>query len=447
MTNTIKRKRAALALCAIMLLSLIFSATAFAADPNQSFTAPKNGQSYTFSVPLQVNETEPYAGIQFKLALSSEEHLSYTFSMGSDVTAKGATQYAPTANTNYFGFWCGSNALSGNLLVGTLNIAYTGNDPQAIYITEMTIVWVDESINHPTSDTTKQSPVQTISVSRAGSETFHTVIYDLAGGTRVGGGELVQTVPDGGAAVAPTVSRSGYTFNGWDRSFANVTSDITVTAQWTSNGSPGVQIPGGFTSEAIEDANPPLANPKTKSEYFDDMDEHPWAIEEVDYLYEAGVVNGTSHRKFSPAANIKRGDFMLMLVRAFDLEGDFTENFSDVPPDSHYYDAIGIAEKLGIAKGIGNNTFAPEAPITRQDMMTLVDRTLRAIDQPLPAGTDADLSPFPDKDIVAGYAKDPVATLIKSGIVRGAGSGLINPLGNTTRAEMAVVMYRLLTLE
>ena len=47
---------------------------------------------------------------------------------------------------------------------------------------------------------------------------------------------MVQSVPDGGAAAAPTASRSGYTFDGWDQSFSNVTADMTVTAQWTDNG-------------------------------------------------------------------------------------------------------------------------------------------------------------------------------------------------------------------
>ena len=65
--------------------------------------------------------------------------------------------------------------------------------------------------------------------------TYHTVTFDLNGGTRIGGGDLTQTVASGGSATAPTVSRSNYTFNGWDRSFTDVTSNMIVTAQWTYN--------------------------------------------------------------------------------------------------------------------------------------------------------------------------------------------------------------------
>ena len=181
--------------------------------------------------------------------------------------------------------------------------------------------------------------------------------------------------------------------------------------------------------------------------HFDDVDEthYAWALEAVEALAGDGIVNGTAPRVYAPAANIKRGDFILMLVRAYDLKGDFDGNFSDVPPGSYYYNAIGTAKKLGIAQGTGGDRFLPDEPITRQDMMTLADRALHAIGQPLPKGSDADLSPFRDKEMVSGYAKDAVAALVRSGIVRGDGAGFINPLGNTTRAEMAVVLHRLLT--
>lgn len=67
------------------------------------------------------------------------------------------------------------------------------------------------------------------------SEPNYTVTFDLAGGTRTGGGALVQSVPPGGSATPPTCSRSGYTFAGWNGSYTNVTSNRTITAKWTAN--------------------------------------------------------------------------------------------------------------------------------------------------------------------------------------------------------------------
>ena len=84
----------------------------------------------------------------------------------------------------------------------------------------------------------------------------YTVTFELNGGTRTGGGELVQPIVDGGAAVAPTVTRSGYTFTGWDSAFDNVTSNLTVKANWSYNG-------GGFSSGGGSTTTP-VATPEKK---------------------------------------------------------------------------------------------------------------------------------------------------------------------------------------
>ena len=76
----------------------------------------------------------------------------------------------------------------------------------------------------------------------------YTVTFNPAGGTRTGGGELTQTVSEGSAATAPTVTRSGYTFAGWDKDFSNVTAELTVTAQWSNNTPSGSGGGGSYTA-------------------------------------------------------------------------------------------------------------------------------------------------------------------------------------------------------
>ncbi|MDL2274288.1 putative Ig domain-containing protein, partial [Oscillospiraceae bacterium OttesenSCG-928-G22] len=78
--------------------------------------------------------------------------------------------------------------------------------------------------------------------------TNHTVTFNLNGGTHLGGGGLTQTVPNGNAAIAPIVTRNGYTFNGWDKSFTNVTQDLTVTAQWKAINNNTGNTGGGSTT-------------------------------------------------------------------------------------------------------------------------------------------------------------------------------------------------------
>ncbi|HHV99777.1 MAG TPA: S-layer homology domain-containing protein, partial [Clostridiaceae bacterium] len=169
---------------------------------------------------------------------------------------------------------------------------------------------------------------------------------------------------------------------------------------------------------------------------------YAWAKKEIEVMASKGIINGTSATTFNPSADITRADFIVLLARALGLDAEIDDNFSDVNPDAYYAKQVGIARKLGIAKGSGNNEFRPNDKIERQEMMTLIDRALKVAGKGLAAGIDADLEGFADKDMIASYATDSVAALVKSGIIKGDGTN-INPLGNTTRAEAAVVIYRI----
>ena len=103
---------------------------------------------------------------------------------------------------------------------------------------------------------------------------------------------------------------------------------------------------------------------------------------------------------------------------------------------------MGIAKKLGLASGVGNNLFNPQENISRQDMMVLTARALEKLKK-LQAANDADLlDKFSDRQDISGYAAESVMTLVKEGLISGDGYKL-NPLGRTTRAEAAVFLYRI----
>ncbi|MPM48117.1 hypothetical protein SDC9_94839 [bioreactor metagenome] len=181
------------------------------------------------------------------------------------------------------------------------------------------------------------------------------------------------------------------------------------------------------------------------SKYFTDVSSsYTWAAESIDYLYGKGVVKGTGTSSYSPGSNITRGDFILMLYRALDLSATTSGNFTDVAKGSYYYDAIAVAKALGIAKG-SDGYFYPSTPLTRQDAMALVYRAMQVKKISITAGTNSDLASFTDKSSVSSYATTAVATLVKAKVVVGS-SGKINPSGNLTRAEMAVILYRVLKL-
>ncbi|NLV51026.1 MAG: S-layer homology domain-containing protein [Clostridiales bacterium] len=184
---------------------------------------------------------------------------------------------------------------------------------------------------------------------------------------------------------------------------------------------------------------------KDDSEHFHDVGKNvSWAIEAIDYLYEHGILTGNGAGYYNPQASISKGDFMLILCRAFDLKSDFRGNFSDVDEDDYFYNAVGIGKGLGIAKG-SNGKFNPRSALSRQDAMVLIVRALEASGIDLPDGTDSDLRPFKDKNKMSDYAKDAFAALIKAGIIVGSGKAL-NPNSSVSRAEIAVIIYRVLTM-
>ncbi|MGI6143618.1 MAG: GLUG motif-containing protein [bacterium] len=175
---------------------------------------------------------------------------------------------------------------------------------------------------------------------------------------------------------------------------------------------------------------------------FADLERVPWAKKQIEVLASKGIVKGLSETEYAPQEYITRGDFLYSLVRALGLTADFAENYADVKENDYYYREICIAKKFGITKGTGNNRFSPEASISRQDMMVLAEKALRLAKSLEAKGSPADLEKFADKSLIADYAVDSIASLVKEGLIVGS-EGKVNPLGNTTRAEAAALLYRI----
>ena len=173
---------------------------------------------------------------------------------------------------------------------------------------------------------------------------------------------------------------------------------------------------------------------------FQDMYAHGWAMEAVDTLYEKGVLH-TNGYTYRPAEEITRGDFVMYLVRTLGLSSNASESFSDVEPISYYGKEIATAKELGIINGVGDNAFMPETAITRQDLMTICARALETIGR---LEENGEYTSFTDSDAISDYARDAVNQMTAMGIIKGNPDGSVKPLSNTTRAEAAVIMERLL---
>lgn len=189
-----------------------------------------------------------------------------------------------------------------------------------------------------------------------------------------------------------------------------------------------------------------VVSPAQVSRYFSDMDGYEWGAAAVDFLHQANIVNGVSLGRFGPEQSMTRGDFMLMLYRAFHLPRPAANapSFSDVPANSYYAEAISAAESLGIAQG-SDGCFYPKAAITREDAVVLIQRTAQAAGWDLAEADPALLTACPDSGEVSEYAMDAMASLYQLGAVQGGSDGRLNPKRSMTRVEMAVILHRVLT--
>lgn len=195
---------------------------------------------------------------------------------------------------------------------------------------------------------------------------------------------------------------------------------------------------------------------KTESDVFADMTRsYNWAYDSVDFLYYDEISQGSVkgyNRYYNPSANITRGDFMLMLYRAF-LAEDYSDynvkdNFNDmVKGNTEYsqetYHAVGVAKYLGISNGT-NGKYNPKANITREEAMTLIYRTLEEMNRELEYDSNVSASSFKDYNKISAYAKTAISNLVDHGIIVGNNNN-VNPKNNITRAEMACILHRVIT--
>ncbi len=177
---------------------------------------------------------------------------------------------------------------------------------------------------------------------------------------------------------------------------------------------------------------------------FVDIAADAWYNKAVGFIGARGISTGTGNGNYSPDAKLTRGQLLVMVMRAYGISPDANpqDNFYDA--GSTYYNGyLAAAKRLKISEGVGNNMFAPDKEITRQEMFTLLYNALKVIGQ-LPQGNSGKLlSSFSDAGQVDSWAKNAMTVLVETGTV-GGNSGKLSPASTTTRAEMAQVLYNLL---
>lgn len=173
---------------------------------------------------------------------------------------------------------------------------------------------------------------------------------------------------------------------------------------------------------------------------FDDLASVSWATEAINALYSKNIINGIGERKFEPDRSVTREEFITMLVKAAELKAsDISIDFRDVEAGAWYYDMVNIAYINGITEGIGDGLFGTGLKITREDMAVMVHRVFAT-----KISNKNIAVQFTDFDDISEYAKESVGQLCGAGIVSGMTDGRFVPKGDTTRAQAAVILYKVL---
>ena len=183
-----------------------------------------------------------------------------------------------------------------------------------------------------------------------------------------------------------------------------------------------------------------------KADDFTDVGRSDWYYQFVDYVTSKGYFNGVADKTFAPADNMTRAMFVTVLFRFHGAKGDSSQSaFVDVAPGEWYTAAINWAAANKIVDGVGNGKFAPNDPITRAQMCTMIERYLalykKAWKVTLPE--TGSVSVMVDENAIPAYALAAVKQCQRHGLVNGFEDGTFRPNDLSTRAQVAAVIYRM----
>lgn len=203
----------------------------------------------------------------------------------------------------------------------------------------------------------------------------------------------------------------------------------------TSGGGGGtIALPSGNPSGAAEAIGKPAVHT------FADVSPEFWGTEAINELYKMGIVNGVSANEFAPNKDIKREEFVKMLVALIGLDVNGTpDNFIDTDKNAWYSPYLAVAKECGLVYGKDDGSFGVGEVLTRQDMAVLAAKALGTAQR----GVAVE---FADANEISDYAKDSVEILCGLKVMNGVGDGNFAPKGTATRAQAARVIYEIAKL-
>ena len=173
---------------------------------------------------------------------------------------------------------------------------------------------------------------------------------------------------------------------------------------------------------------------------FQDVRPGDWCYDAVRYVFEAGLMNGTSATAFTPNTPTTRGQIVAILYRLEGSPAMGANRFSDVAPGAYYAAAVSWASANGIVNGYSDGTFRPNNLITREQLAAFLYRY--ASQKGRDVSDRAELGVFTDAGQIASYAVEPLRWAVAAGMVNGVAADALSPGGNASRAQVAVILNR-----
>ena len=178
-----------------------------------------------------------------------------------------------------------------------------------------------------------------------------------------------------------------------------------------------------------------------KATDFRDFDKSAWYAEAVSAAVDNGLLYGKSATIIDPNGDMTRAEMAAIINRSFGCyaKADISK-YKDVSKDKWYFKDVAMAVQMGTYNGRSNSSMAPDAPITRQEAMTVVARTLEL---DYDSYSKAELTQFSDAGKVSNWAMPYVRAMVGADYIHGRGK-VLAPQDNITRAEFAQIFYNII---
>ncbi len=183
--------------------------------------------------------------------------------------------------------------------------------------------------------------------------------------------------------------------------------------------------------------------PQTGDLPFTDVSEGDWFYNPVVYVYENGLMTGTSDTTFEPNTHLSRAMLVAVLHRLEGSPSAESAGFSDVSEGDWYAQAVNWAASVGVVNGFDDGTFQPNTAITREQLAAIL-RNYAAY-KGLDVSTSGDLSTYTDAASVSDWAKESVTWAVGQGLLSGVTDDTLAPQACATRAQVAAILQRYLS--